>query len=616
MSAGFANPDPPSLRDALQCLQSGQAARAETLARQALAVGPDDARWLSVHALALSALARNAEALPLYERLASQQPQVAAHWSNLGNCLCELRREREAREPLARALALGADDVAVHFAMARACHALGDASSGLRHIERALGMAPDDVEFRLLHARLLGDLDEWDAAKAELGALQQQRLEAPLRTDIGYLLLRAGAPADARQLFEAVLEDDPAQTDARIGMVLALERLNRLDAAVMERAALDAQLGPAAKARLHDKLLQLDARLAARRGDHARACEVLEQLLVLPDLDADTRISLGFDLGAALVKCGQVDAAMAAFAQAHALRRAQVNARHTALARGDSLYDVLDEPLPDSAPAALRFDDARTDPVFVVGFPRSGTTLLEQLLDAHEGLASFDEQPFVQQLARQLYTRGDTIQAALRTLGQADRQRLRDGYFAEVASVLPATAALRRPVDKNPLNLLRLPLLPHLFPDAQAVLVVRHPCDVVLSCYMQHFGAPAFAVTFETLESCADMYHRTFAGWLRMRDRLAMPVHLLRYEDLVDDTEREARALLAFLGLEWQPQLLQFTEHARRKGVIGTPSYTQVIEPVNSRSVGRWLAYRRYFSDAALDKLAPWVAYFGYPPLP
>ena len=617
MSAGFDNPDPPSLRDALQCLQSGQAERAETQARQALTNGgPDDARWLMVHALALSALGRTAEALPLYEALTGQQPQVAAHWSNLGNCLCELHREREAREPLARALALGADDAAVHFAMARACQAMGDASSGLRHIERALETAPDDVEFRLLHARLLGDLDDWDAAKAELGALQQQPLGAPLRTDIGYLLLRAGATADALHLFEAVLMDEPALTDARIGVVLALERLNRVDDAITERAGLDAQLDPAAKARLQDKLLQLDARLAARRGDDARAREILDQLLALPGLDADTRISFGFNLGAALVKCGEADAAMAAFAEVHALRRARVNARHSALARGDSLFDVLDEPLPDPAPANLRFDDARTDPVFVVGFPRSGTTLLEQLLDAHDGLASFDEQRFVQQLARQLYTRGDTIQAALRTLDHADRQGLRDGYFDEVARVLPATAASRRPVDKNPLNLLRLPLLPHLFPNAQAVLVVRHPCDVVLSCYMQDFSAPAFAVTFETLESCADMYHRTFTDWLRMRDRLALPLHLLRYEDLVDDTEREARALFAFLGLEWQPQLLQFTEHARRKGLIGTPSYTQVIEPVNSRAVGRWLAYRRYFSGATLEKLASWVAHFNYPPLP
>jgi tetratricopeptide (TPR) repeat protein len=613
--SGRHDTSPPSLRDALQHLHRGEHLIADELALHVLQSRPDDPGWLTIHALALSAAARADQALAVYRRLVELEPRQATHWSNLGNCLCELGREREALEPMERALALGAHEAGAHFAMARGCNANGDPRESLRHIEMALEKEPGDIEFRLLQAQLLGAIDEWDLARAEITALLQQPLDTPQRIELAYLLLRGGSHVEAQLLFESTLAESADEADARIGSVLALERLNRLDAASTERAALDEKLDASARERLSDKLLQLDARLAARRGDHATARDTLEALLALPDLNQTTQISFGFDLGAARVKCGQVDAAMTAFAQAHALRRAQVNAVHPALGRGDTLYDVIDEPLPDAAPAGLLFSDRRPDPIFVVGFPRSGTTLLEQLLDAHPSLASFDEQPFVQRVAQRLYKRADTIQAALRTLDAAERQRLRDGYFADVDTVLTGAAAGDVcPVDKNPLNLLRLPLLPHLFPDARIILAVRHPCDVVLSCYMQHFGAPAFAVTFETLESCAEMYDRTFAHWLRLRDGLALPVHTLRYEDLVDATEAEAQRLFGFLGLPWQAELLDFTQRARDR-VIGTPSYAQVIEPVNRKGVGRWIDFRHHFSARALGLLHPWIDRFGYPPL-
>jgi len=604
---------PPSLADALGHLRRGEHAVAEEYARRALEAHPEDTRWLAIRALSLSAAGRAGEALPLYQRLVALEPGQRTHWSNLGNCLCELGREAEALEPMRRALALGADDAATHFAMARACRAVLDPDAALAHIARALAFAPGEPEFLLLRASLLGDIDDWDAAKAEVASFLQRDPDIAQRVEAAYLLLRGGSHAEAQRVFEAALADDPRQLDALVGSVLALERLNRLEAAGSLRDTLERQLDPAARERLRVKLLQLDARLAARRGEHATACAHLEALLALPALDPTTRIGFSFDLGAARLKCGRPDEAMAAFAQAHELRYRQAATVHPALATGQGLYDVIDEPLPDPAPVPPRFQDHRRDPVFVVGFPRSGTTLLEQLLDAHPDLASFDEQPFVQRVANRLYARAGTIRDALRTLDADARQRLRDEYFTAVDAVLPEPAAATlRPVDKNPLNLLRLPLLPHVFPDARVILAVRHPCDVVLSCYMQHFGAPAFAVTFRTLESCAEMYDRTFAHWQRLRDQLPLPVHVLRYEDLVGATEAEARRLFSFLELPWDDAVMRFTERARDR-VIGTPSYAQVIEPVTPQAVGRWTALRHHFSDRALALLRPWATHFGYP---
>ena len=170
----------------------------------------------------------------------------------------------------------------------------------------------------------------------------------------------------------------------------------------------------------------------------------------------------------------------------------------------------------------------------------------------------------------------------------------------------------QRIVDKNPLNMVRLPTLQNLFPKAQVILAIRHPCDVVLSCYMQHFRAPAFALTFETIESTAQMYDKVFSHWYQSADQLKLPVLEWKYEDLVADTEGRARKLFEFLNLPWQDELLAFTERAKSKGAIKTPSYTQVVEQVNARSVGRWQAYEKYFTPAVMKYLEPWLERFGY----
>ncbi len=289
-----------------------------------------------------------------------------------------------------------------------------------------------------------------------------------------------------------------------------------------------------------------------------------------------------------------------------------VEAAHPDLQREDGLLAALDREVPP-LPANLRegVDDGRRDPLFVVGFPRSGTTLLEQLLDAHPALASFDEQPFLQRLVTRMNATPHGYPGGLAHVDAEQRRDDRRRYFSDVDRQRPDLGG-RRPVDKNPLYLVRLPLVALLFPDAQAVLALRHPCDVVLSCWMQNFRAPAFALTFETLASTARMYDRVFHTYFSFRDAIAVPMHVLRYEDLVADVEAEGRRLFAFLGLDWQADLLSFTERAKRRGVISTPSYTQVVKPVNSRAVGRWQQWRPWFDGEVLDVLAPWAERFGY----
>ena len=169
----------------------------------------------------------------------------------------------------------------------------------------------------------------------------------------------------------------------------------------------------------------------------------------------------------------------------------------------------------------------------------------------------------------------------------------------------------QRLVDKNPLNMLWLPLIHRLFPRAKYILAVRHPCDVVLSCYMQNFKAYLLASVCIDLERIAKAYVASMRNWLHHVQLLRPDVLVLRNEDLVVDTQGEIGRLAAFLGLADASALHSFDDHARRKGFIGTPSYTQVVQPVNAKGVDRWLAYREYF-DGALPILQPMLRHWNY----
>ncbi len=598
-----------SLNRAFSALEQADFNKVLQMALQAGDKGQEAMSWKILKALALSLLKRPSEALPEYEALCAAQPQNAAHWSNLGNCLCELERETEALEPLQKALVLGATDPALHFGLARAYAVVGPLELARRHIGTAIERAPHDAEFHLFKLRVLQAMDLWTEAKACADYLQSIVLDDGQRADFGYLLFRGQWYEQAIEQFAAGSTDPDLKQDCDIGLVMTYERTNRITLAkeIQSRLHEDAmQKNP----KLLDNFFQMQAKMAMREKDFARAKDYFERVLHKPHNDPSLKLGLEFEYAAVLDKCKQPDAVMQVMQKAHAQRRALVSKNHPALRDNTEAFAVLDQAMPTWNPACQGSDEFR-DPVFVVGFPRSGTTLLEQLLDAHPDLVSFDEQPFLQHIVPRLTANDSHIFDCIQNLTQPQWREQRREYFREVALVAPDKKA-QRAVDKNPLNMVRLPTLQNFFPQSKVILAIRHPCDVVLSCYMQHFRAPAFALTFETIESTAQMYDRVFSHWYQNAEQLKLPVLEWKYEDLVADTEGRARALFEFLELPWHEELLAFTERAKNKGAIKTPSYTQVVEQVNARSVGRWQAYEKYFTPAAMKYLEPWLERFGY----
>ncbi|MGZ8997692.1 MAG: sulfotransferase family protein, partial [Allosphingosinicella sp.] len=254
---------------------------------------------------------------------------------------------------------------------------------------------------------------------------------------------------------------------------------------------------------------------------------------------------------------------------------------------------------PTNAPAGRR------PPIFLVGFPRSGTTLLDTMLMGHPVLHVLEEEPILQRVG---YSLGDFER--LPSLDDAEVERLRALYFEELDRFDPAASA-KIVVDKLPLNILGAPLIHRLFPDARFIFAQRHPCDVVLSCFMQNFELNAAMANFLDLGDSARLYDQVLAFWERCRALFPLNVHVLRYEALVEDVEAELRPLIDFLDLPWDERLLDHQATAASRGAISTPSYAQVAEPIYKRASGRWERYRAQMEEV-LPILMPWAERLGY----
>lgn len=602
---------------AFNLLQNGQFAHAEQLSRQLLAGDDNDVGAAIVLALALQAQGRLPEAMPLLQRLTQREPDVFEHWSNYGNALRDARRFDEAGVAFAQALKLNGPDANLLFNIGLNALDAGNAVDAFNALEHAVSLAPDDAEIRTYCAVAALRLDDRRVAKLLTANWRDWREVLPSTlAEAAWAMFRVGRVDEAEAALAAAASEMPDDPRVLVRQGAIYERSNRLDDArnIVEALSRRDDLSAAVIEDLD--LLRL---ALASRSDDLAAARRLHESLIATGVSTFTTYHLNFSLAKVCDKLGDHAAAMRALATAHRTQVAPLRERMPELFEGRSPFNITRYRLtadnvaawPQDADASPPLDAC---PIFIVGFPRSGTTMLETMLDAHPMLGCMDEQPYLQRVIERMQEGGAVYPDDLGRLSGAQLDELRAVYRDRVRRHVAWGDGGVRLVDKNPLNLLKLPLIRRLWPRAKIVLLLRHPADAVVSNYLQSFSSPAFAAMCETLESTAHGYADAMDFWLDQREVLRPDVFELRYEDLVADTETHARRLIDFLGLPWDDAVLRFHEHARKRGYISTPSYAQVIEPINARAVGRALAYAPWLASAE-PILAPYVARFGYQPL-
>jgi tetratricopeptide (TPR) repeat protein len=250
----------------------------------------------------------------------------------------------------------------------------------------------------------------------------------------------------------------------------------------------------------------------------------------------------------------------------------------------------------------------------LTGFPRSGTTLLEQVLDAHPDLISSEERDFVGK--ELLYTwmaqRGATpLLDILNERGASEIELQRERYFQAMEYLLGEPIANRMHLDKNPSYNLMIPLMLRLFPESRLILALRDPRDVVLSCYLRYLPLNSVSVQFLNVQRTAERYAFDMSAWLKVRALIEVPWCEVCYEDTVADVGGQARKALATLDLGWDDQVLNYRQRLTDTKKVTSPSYEAVAQPIYTRAVGRWKNYEQYM-EPALATLEPFIREFGY----
>lgn len=506
------------------------------------------------------------------------------------------------------ALARGLKVAALHEIIALDLIYKNRSEEAIVELGQGLAMEPSNLRMMTSVGLCLLELERnTEAHDVFLTVLRQDRNLATAHFGFGMALSRMDDLEGARREFKLTVDLDPDHAPALGGLARILQTRGELEAAqaYAERAL---RIDPG----------HLEANLTVARAEIGRRAFSEAEARLRQVLGKAAPMSRGAGIGLTLLGDaldGQQEYT-GAF-EAYTAGNATLRAVFTPIFETGA-ESVIDQTLriahgfartvlPTPAAAAPTPYAPRAH-VFLVGFPRSGTTLLEHVLASHPEVVSLEERPTLP-LIEQLFT---DIPSGFQTLAvdAAALDAQRAAYWEAVRSfdVEPAGKVF---IDKLPLNTARLPIIHLLFPNAKILFALRDPRDVVLSCFRRGFQMNAAMFEFLALQSAARYYDAVMQAGEIYRERLPLELHEIRYERLVEDFEGEAKSALGFLGLDWSEDLLTFADRAQGR-LIRTPSAPQVRRGLYKDALGQWRHYNKAL-EPVLPLLAPWIERFGYP---
>jgi len=605
--------------------------------------GSSEAQQLIDAANSLRASGKTAEAVPLYRRaLELDASSVEAH-NNLGNALVEMSQPAEAADCYRRALAIEGSNAQILCNLANALSHLGDLAGALAASERAVAADPgSSVAHNYLGQTLTAVGRRQEAVTSYRQALALNPHYVEVLINLGNVLCDLGKPSEAVSVYRKARELDPQRASSHCGLGNVLSELGKLDEAALSfRQALalqsdyvQAQLGLGTVVRMQGRAAEAEANCHAALAIEPQN---VEALLLLGELRADRgwiedaqrlfHRALAIDGDSPFVYCSiaahrkmtREDGAWLKGVEALLARplplAQQIRLRYALgkycddLARYDeafgnyqraneltkryrSSYDPrkltqrVDRIIGHFDAAFLRQRHSETDaselPVFIIGMPRSGTSLTEQILASHPAVFGAGELPFWNRSFNAFEAavlKGESAPAMMSAMAHGYLERLRT--FSETAL---------RVVDKMPANFLYAGMIHAVFPRARIIHMQRHPLDTCLSIYFQNFfNMGTYANDLEHLAHYYREYVRITDYW---RSLLPSSAFLeVPYEALVADQEGWTRRMLEFLGLPWDPRCLDFQDTDR---VVITASRWQVRQKISAASVGRWRNYEKH----------------------
>ena len=605
----------------LAAFQSGRAEEAVGLIRRAIAIRPKPAFWYNLghahlackdypsaeeafrqtvalapgHAEALFHLGNMYRAredkegsADYYRRAAEAKPGFADAHANLGLVLSEIGDAQEAIRHLEEAHRLRPDDLEylVNLGVARTRVSTKQAAEDFR---RVLAVKPDHFNALMNLAKVLSANNRYaESIPHYQAALAQRPDDAPLRLAFADALSETHDAELAIPHYEAALAANPTECAPHVRFAHLYRRLGRFEDAY--RHYLKArEIDPDNVGALAGIAIHLKSRLPLEDVDR------IAKLADSPELSAEQQRHLHFALSACRDKTGDYDAAFHHMEKANGLRRAELEAKSGPFDPGkvtaniDGIIAEFDE---EYFRRTASFGSMSELPVFVVGMPRSGTTLCEQILASHSKVFGADELPDIGRFVRELKAEGRNSEKDVEDLPFAKKitaekiMGIAEQHLRRLRSLSPESLRI---VDKMPGNYHHLGFIATLFPRAKIIHCRRDPLDICLSCYAQDFGSlPIWTNDLRAAGHVFREYQRLMEHWRRV-----LPIEFLDsdYATVVTDLEGSARRLIAFCGLQWEEGCLEFH---RTERLVKTASLEQVRRPIYDSSVGRWRNYERH----------------------
>jgi tetratricopeptide (TPR) repeat protein len=468
--------------------------------------------------------------------------------------------------------------------------------------------------------------------------------EVRAMSGLGYCLIRLGQRERGLEEARRAVESDPGGPVSIMELALMLLNLGEIEESI-KWARRAVKLGPqgamantilancyerthrikegleanklAQKADPQNPWLKLqEAKLLARNGDLEQASRILRKTASGPGIPPELQAQAFGELGRVLDKLQRYDQAYNAFVQSGLLASRTPKAQSLKLEHRPSIINSYVQGLTEERLKKWKPEDFKDNswaPVFLVGFPRSGTTMTEQVLAAHSQIMTLSEVPYLDNIrlewARIVGAKPD-LGLMVDQLNVDIIMHLRKSYREKAEADQEIPTGSKIVIDKVPLNIINIGLINLIFPEAKIIVALRDPRDCGLSCFMQDFELNSAMIHFLSLDRAVRFYTQVMGAWLHFRNMITMPYIEVRYEDTVRDLEFQAKRLMDFLSLDWEPDVLQFHRAAAEKAII-TPSYVAVTEPVHTRAIGRWKNYQGPFAPL-LPVLEPFVREFGY----
>ena len=510
-------------------------------------------------------------------KLQPSRPQALV---GLGFTLYHLDRWEESLDYFRQALLINPQMARAHLGLGSSLLKMRNLQEALHHMQEATRLVPEDAEACLGVGTVLSLMGRQRESVAYLHrAIESQPGSTFANITLAATLMTLGEPQEAQRLCDQVLAMEPENIEA-ISLATTIDQhVGNIDKA-------HERLKPLIEAGTRDVNVALAySTICSSLGETTTGIEYMEHLLRQNQpITATGRLNLHFNLGKLYDKQKDYELAFQHYQRGNELKQAEFDAQRQT-GETSTIISIHTRELQHTLPHATHGSDR---PVFVVGMPRSGTSLTEQILASHSDIFGAGELPDIIRIADSL---GETNgqQGYPLFLPQLTQQQVDVAAQQYLDHITSLSAGALRVIDKMPGNFMFLGLIELLFPKARIIHTTRNPLDTCLSCYFQNFSRSQFySYDLANLGSFYRNYQRLMKHW---RDTISLPMLEVRYEDMVADHETGSRRIIEFCGLDWEENCLDFHKTER---YVATASYDQVRHPIYRSSISRWKNYQNH----------------------